>query len=269
MVLSRIFIYPIKSARGIEVAETELGTSGPVNDRRWMLVDEEGVFLSQRKAPRMALIEPRFEGTDLVVTAPGMSPLVLPATSNGDGELVPVRIWKDHLTLPHPNPVCSEWFSAFLGRSCRLVSLPVTVVRKVEPPFDGPAWRVSLADGYPLLVVTEASLMMLNEQLRSPVGIERFRPNLVIFGTAAHDEDEWRRIQVGPVELAIVKACARCSIVLVDPSTGEVGVEPLRTLARYSSVPRGVMFGQNALVVNPGKIRAGASVEVLEATVRH
>jgi hypothetical protein len=267
MFLSRIFIYPIKSARGIEVAETELGTSGPVNDRRWMLVDDEGVFLSQRKAPRMALIEPGFEGSDLVITAPGMSPLVLPASSCGDGELISVSIWQDHLRLPHPNPLYSEWFSAFLGRSCRLVSLPDTVVRNVEPPFDRPEWRVSLADGYPLLVVTEASLLMVNEQLRSPVGIERFRPNLLISGTAPHEEDEWQRIRVGPVELAIVKACARCSIVLVDPSTAEVGLEPLRTLARYRSMPRGVMFGQNALVINPGKICVGASLEVLDATV--
>ncbi len=268
MFLSRIFIYPIKSARGIAVAEAELTTSGPDNDRRWMLVDEEGLFLSQRKVPRMALIEPRLEGADLVVTAPGMSPLVMSAASRGAGELMPVTIWHDHLKLPHPNPAYSQWFSIFLGQSCRLVCLPDNVIRNVEPPFDGPEWRVSLADGYPLLVVTEASLIMLNEHLTSPVGIERFRPNLVVSGTAPHEEDDWRRVQVGSVQLAIVKPCARCSIVLVDPSTGAVGIEPLRTLARYRNLPRGVMFGQNALVINPGKLCVGAAVEVVDATVR-
>lgn len=267
MFLSRIFIYPIKSARGIAVAETELDTSGPDNDRRWMLVDEEGLFLSQRKVPRMALIEPRLEGADLVVAAPGMSPLVISAASRGAGELVPVTIWHDHLKLPHPKPAYSEWFSTFLGQSCRLVYLPDNVVRNVEPPFDGAGWRVSLADAYPLLVMTEASVMMLNEQLTSPVGIERFRPNLVISGTAPHEEDDWRRVQVGSVQLAIVKPCARCSIVLVDPSTAAVGLEPLRTLARYRNMPRGVMFGQNALVINPGKLCVGAEVEVLDPTV--
>lgn len=268
MFLSQIFIYPIKSARGIAVAEAELDTSGPCNDRRWMLVDEEGLFLSQRKAPRMALMEPHLEGADLVVAAPGMSPLVISAASRGVGDLIPVTIWHDRLKLPHPNPAYSQWFSTFLGQPCRLVYLPDNVIRNVEPPFDGPEWRVSLADAYPLLVVTEASLTMLNEQLMSPVGIERFRPNLVISGTAPHQEDDWRQVQVGSVQLAIVKPCARCSIVLVDPCTGAVGVEPLKTLARYRNQPRGVMFGQNALVVNPGKLRVGTAVEVLDATVR-
>jgi uncharacterized protein YcbX len=264
MLLSQIFVYPIKSARGIAVTETELEISGPVNDRRWMLVDEDGVFLSQRKVPRMALIEPRLQGTDLVVTAPGMSRLVISAGSISEAELIPVSVWRDHLTLPHPNPAWSEWFSTFLGRPCRLVYLPDSVIRNVERPFDGPEWRVSLADGYPLLVVTEASLTMLNEQLESEVGIERFRPNLVISGTTPHQEDHWRQMQVGSVQLAIVKACARCSIVVVDPSTAAVGVEPLRTLARYRTLPRGVMFGQNALVMNRGKVSVGAAVEVVE-----
>jgi uncharacterized protein len=263
MVLSQIFIYPIKSARGTAVSETPLNTSGPARDRRWMLVDEEGLFLSQRKLPQMALIYPRFEGDDLVVTAPNMPPLTIPSWS-GEGDWIPVRIWRDQLTLPHPNRAHSEWFSAFLGRTCRLVYLPDTVRRHVEPPFDQPEWRVSLADGYPLLLLTQASLDLLNERLASPVGIERFRPNLVISGTAPHAEDDWRRLQIGSVQLAIVKPCARCSTVLVNPNTAEVGVEPLRTLARYRRLPRSVLFAQNALVANPGQLRVGASVEVLE-----
>lgn len=268
MFLSRIFVYPIKSARGIAVADTELHPSGPEHDRRWMLVDEEGMFLSQRKLPRMALLEPHLEGTDLVVAAPGMPPLVITADAKGAGELLPVTIWHDDLRLRHPNPAYDEWFSTFLGQRCRLVYLPDNIVRKVEPPFDGPESRVSLADAYPLLVITEASLVRLNGELPSRVGIERFRPNLVISGTAPHAEDDWRRIQLGSVQLAVVKPCARCSIVLVDPSTGAVGLEPLRTLARYRNLPGGVMFGQNALVLNPGKLSVGAEVEVLDATVR-
>jgi uncharacterized protein len=263
MLLSHIFIYPIKSAKGISVSEIHVDSSGLLQDRRWMVVDEDGLFLSQRKLPRMVLIEPRFEGSDLVVSAPGMPPLVIPMWS-GEGERVPVRIWHDHLMLPHPDQASSDWFSSFLGRPCRLVHLPDEITRYVEPPFEDPKWRVSLADGYPLLVVTQASLDLLNTRLRASIGMEHFRPNLVISGAAPHAEDSWERMQIGSAQLAIVKPCARCSTVLVDPSTAEVGIEPLRTLAEYRRMPGGVMFGQNALVVTPSQLRVGTAVEIAD-----
>jgi uncharacterized protein YcbX len=263
MVLSQIFIYPIKSARGIAINETLVNTSGPLHDRRWMLVDSNGLFLSQRKLPRMALLSPRLAGDDLVVEAPGMSPLVIQSWRE-EGDWIPVQLWQDRLRLPHPNPQYSEWFSSFLHHNCRLVHMPPRVTRPVEPPFDSPEWSVSLADGYPLLLLTQASVNLLNERLRVPVGIERFRPNLVIADTAAHEEDCWRRLRIGEVELAVVKPCARCSVVLVNPDTGERGVEPLQTLARYRRKPQKVLFAQNALVVRPGLLRTGFPVEVLE-----
>ena len=265
MVLSQIFIYPIKSARGMAVNEAEIDITGPLQDRRWMLVDDDGLFLSQRRLPRMALISPRFDGGDLIVEAPNMSPLVIRSWS-GEGDWIPVRLWRDQLQLPHPNPKCSEWFSSYLGQSCRLVYLAPTVVRPVEPPYDNPNWRVSLADGYPLLLVTQASLDLLNERLPAPVTVERFRPNLVIAGASAHEEDQWRRLRIGNVEAAVVKPCARCSIVLVDPHTGERGIEPLQTLARYRRKPQKVLFAQNALVTTPGLLRTGFPVEVLETS---
>ncbi len=263
MVLSEIWIYPIKSARGMAVNETSLDLSGPVRDRRWMLVDDDGLLLSQRRLPKMALLSPHFEGDDLVVEAPKMPPLVIRSWS-GDGEWVSVRIWLDQLQLPHPDPEYSRWFSSFLGQSCRLVHLPHTVTRGVEPPYDSPPWQVSLADAYPVLVIGQASLDLLNERLRTPVDIQRFRPNLVVTGAPAHAEDRWRRVRIGEVELAVVKPCARCSIPLVDPLTAERGVEPLQTLARYRRQPQKVMFAQNALIVIPGLLRAGTPVDVLE-----
>jgi uncharacterized protein YcbX len=211
----------------------------------------------------MVLIEPRFEGPDLVVTAPGMSSLVIRKWS-GEGEWVPVRIWRDHLTLPHPDPSYSDWFSTFLGSPCRLVHLPDTVVRQVEAPFDDPKWRVSLADGYPLLVVTEASLDLLNIKAPSLIEMERFRPNLVIAGATPHAEDAWTDLEIDSVRLRIVKPCARCSIVLVDPTTAKVGVEPLRTLAEYRRMPQSVWFAQNALVLTPGRVRIGAGLKVAD-----
>jgi uncharacterized protein YcbX len=259
--LSQIFIYPIKSARGIEVEDTRLDMSGPVRDRRWMLVNEDGLFLTQRTQPRMALIAPRFEGEDLIVEAPEMPPLRIRRWA-GEGEWIPVRIWRDDLRVPHPDRRYSDWFSSFLGQSCRLVHLPDSVVRPVEAPYDKAPWHVSLADSFPLLVIGQASLDLLNEKLARPVTMRRFRPNLVIAGSAPHEEDSWARVRLADVELAIGKACARCTIPLVDPETGETGAEPLRTLAQYRKLPNTVKFGHRMLVTTPGVLRVGDEVEV-------
>lgn len=263
--LSHIYIYPIKSTRGIAVEETRVDVSGPVGDRRWMLVDDEGVMISQRTQPRMTLIEPRFEGEDLVVEAPGMGALRIRPWS-GEGEWFRGQVWHDELRLPEPDAAYSEWFSSYLGQSCRLLYQPDSVVRPVEAPWDSPPWRTSLADAYPLLLLGQASLDLLNTKLEQPVTIKRFRPNLVITGITAHEEDEWKRVRIGEVELAVVKACVRCAIPLVDPETGETGVEPLRTLARYRRIPESskVLFAQNALVTKPGVLRVRAEIEVLE-----
>lgn len=219
-----------------------------------MLVDDEGICLTQRKLPRMVLIEPRFDASDLVLTAPGTSPLVIRKWS-GEGESIPVRIWRDNLNLPHPDQAYDEWFSSFLGRTCRLVHLPDEVRRNVEPPFEDTKWQVSLANAYPLLVLAQASLDLLNAKLPCPIDVEHFRPNLVLADSASHAEDGLNEIGIGSVRLRVVKPCARCSIVLVDPATAKVHVEPLRTLTGYRSMPNGVMFGQNALVVTPGRLR--------------
>ena len=242
-----------------------MGVSGPVRDRRWMLVDEDGLFLTQRTQPRMALIAPRFAGEDLIVEAPNMPTLRIRSWS-GEGEWFRARVWRNELRLPHPDPRYSEWFTSFLGQSCRLLHQPDSVVRPVEAPYDGPPWRVSLSDGFPLLLVSQASLDLLNQKLEVPITIERFRPNLVIAGSSAHAEDEWRRLRIGEVELAVVKPCVRCAIPLVDPVTAEAGVEPLQTLARYGREPNSskILFAQNALVTQPGLLRVAVEVEVLE-----
>ncbi len=228
-----------------------------------MLVDGAGLFLSQRRAARLAAITPRFEGEDLLVDAIGMPPLRIPPW-RGEGDWVTAQIWDDHLALPHPDSRCDQWFSDVLGQRCRLVFLPPDVVRPVEPPFDGPGSTVSLSDGFPLLVISETSLQCLNEQLETPVGINRFRPNLVISGCAIHAEDHWKRLRIGEVELAMVKPCARCSVVLIDQETLASSLEPLRTLSTYRKVSGKVMFGQNALVLREGTLTVGRPVELLE-----
>jgi len=227
-----------------------------------MLVDDEGVCLTQRTQPRMTLVVPRFEGENLVVEAPGMPPLRM-ATWFGAGDWIAVKIWRDELRLPHPERASSEWFSDFLGQRCRLVHLPDAVARPVEAPFDRAPWRVSLADSFPLLLIGQASLDQLNQRLQAPVTMGRFRPNLVIAGSEAHEEDGWRTVCSGEVELSIAKPCMRCAIPLIDPLTAETGCEPLRTLATYRRKPDSskVLFGQKAVVVKGGLLRAGNAVE--------
>jgi uncharacterized protein len=263
-VLSSIIVYPIKSARGIVLEQTAVNLSGPPEDRRWMLVDQEGIFLSQRRLPKLALFVPRFENGDIVVEAPGLPALRIGRWS-GQDDWISVQLWHDRLDLPHPDTSYDEWFSSFLNYPCRLVYLPDSVVRPVEPPFHQSPWRVSLADGYPLLIAGQSSLDLLNEKLSTPVYMDRFRPNLVIDGLTAHEEDHWREIRIGDVELSVVKPCARCSTVLVNPLTAERGVEPLRTLAQYRRSAQKVMFAQNALVKTPGLLRVGMTVHVNEA----
>lgn len=238
---------------------------GPVHDRRWMLVDDDGMMISQRTQPRMTLIESRFEGDGLIVEAPGMPTLRIGA-GPGEGEWFRGQVWDDELRLPEPDREYSEWFTKFLGQSCRLLYQPDEVLRPVEAPWNTPEWRMSLADELPLLLISQASLDLLNEKLDAPVTMERFRPNLVIAGCSAHEEDGWARVRIGEVEMAVVKACVRCAIPLVDPETGETGVEPLRTLAQYRKKPDSnkVLFGKKALVTKPGVLRVGDEVEVLE-----
>jgi MOSC domain-containing protein len=262
--VSQLFIYPIKSARGIAVKELPVDVSGPIRDRRWMLVDEGGHCLTQRQLPRMALIAPRFEGDDLIVEGPGMPPLRIERRLSV-GEWLDVRLFfEEPLRLPHLDPSYSEWFSSFLGQACRLMHLPDDVVRPMEPPFDRPPWRMSLADSFPLLAISQAALDLLNSKLPEPVTMARFRPNIVIAESEPHEEDRWRRIRAGEVELALVKLCARCAIPQVDPATGATGLEPLQTLAKYRRPDKKVLFGHKGLVTAPGTLRVGDNIEVLE-----
>lgn len=240
-----------------------LETAGPARDRRWMLVDDAGVALTQRTQPRMVLLTPRFDGEELIVEAPQKQALRIRHWT-GEGERVPVRIWNDELRLPHPDPCYSEWFSSFLGQSCRLVHLPDSILRPVEAPFNEAPWRVSLADSFPVLVITQASLDLLNSKLREPITMSRFRPNVVVEGTEPHAEDGWRRVRMGGMDWATGKLCVRCAIPQVNPETGETGLEPLQTLAQYRRPERKVLFGHKGRVSAPGVLRVGDAVEVLE-----
>jgi uncharacterized protein len=267
MHVEALYLYPLKGAAGIPVREWRIGPLGLEADRRWMLVGPDGGFLSQRRFPGMALLQPGIEGTLMRVEAPGRTPLHLPLHSEG-GEAVEVEIWDDRVGAIAPDRGADLWFSDVLETPCRAVFLPDQARRPVDPAY-APGHLVSLADGFPVLLATTASLEELNRRLPPPLAplpMTRFRPNLVVGGVALpHAEDRWRSLRSGDVEIRLVKPCARCAVTTVDPATGRfAGPEPLRTLAEYRRRDGKVFFGENGVVERGGTLRVGAPVGVEE-----
>lgn len=263
--LARIYTYPVKSCGGVELGRAELGDRGLRHDRRYMLVDGEGRFLSQRRLPRMALISVSIAGDALLLSAPGISELALPLEPAASelGPRLPVRVFGDTWGAV-VGAEADRWFGESLRAECRLVYMPDDVVRPVDPRYARSGDRVSFADGFPLLMFSEASLADLNSRLPEPVTEDRFRPNLLVSGARAFEEDGWRRLCIGGVTLRVAKPSSRCTITTVEQATGERGKEPLRTLAGYRRFGGKVMFGQNLAHDAPGELAAGQPVEVLE-----
>ena len=261
--LSGLHVYPIKSCGGIAVDEWVVDERGLRHDRRWMLVDETGCFMSQRELPRMALIKVRIESDGLVVDAPGMSSLKVPLRPP-DGKPLLARVWED-LVECQTVDAADRWFSEFLEISCKLVYLPDESVRPVDAAYAEPGDRVGLADGFPFLLISEASLADLNFRLEQPLPMNRFRPNLVVGGSEPFAEDGWSLVRIGRLTFRVVKPCARCTITTVDQESATKGKEPLRTLARFRRAGNKVLFGQNLIHNNSGTLRTGDPVEILQA----
>jgi hypothetical protein len=261
MRLTGIHIYPIKSARGISLDASEVDEFGLRYDRRWMVVDQSGMFLSQRSHPRLALVVPSIGDGTLRVDAPGMPPLQTPLHPK-DSVATSVTVWDDTCSATWVGERAAEWFSEFLGAPCSLVHMGDDVVRPANPAFAAPDVRVGFADGFPFLLISEESLADLNRRLVVPLPMNRFRPNLVVAGGEAYGEDTWGRIEIGGVRLQVVKPCERCLVTTTDQATGERGKEPLRTLAAYRRVGNDLMFGQNVVHENPGRLRVGDEVVI-------
>jgi len=254
--LTGLNTYPIKSARGIPLDESAVDEFGLRYDRRWMVVDEAGVFLSQRSHSRLALVVPSIRDGTLQVDAPGMPTLQTPLHPTNT-VATSVTVWDDTTPATWVGDRAAEWFSDFLGCACTLVHMADQVVRPADPAFAPPGVRVSFADGFPFLLISEESLANLNRRLAEPIPMNRFRPNLVVAGGEPHAEDGWGRIEIGGVRLQVVKPCARCLVTTTDQDTGERGKEPLGTLATYRKVGGEVMFGQNVVHENTGRLRVG------------
>jgi uncharacterized protein len=259
--LAALNIYPIKSARGIALREWEVDEFGLQHDRRWMVVDESGRFLSQRTHPRMALVIPSVADGLLRVNGPGMPALETPLTP-ATSVTTTVSVWNDVCAATWLGEKPAEWFSAFLGTACSLVHMPAGVVRPVNPMFAPAGSRVSFADGYPFLIISEESLADLNGRLSDPLPMNRFRPNLVVSGGEPFAEDTWAEVEISGVRLRVVKPCERCVVTTTDQATATRGKEPLRTLATYRKVKDEVMFGQNAIHENTGRLRVGDPVVI-------
>jgi uncharacterized protein YcbX len=262
IVLSGLNRYPVKSLRGESLNSMIIGPRGPLHDRHWMLVSEEGRFLTQRELPRMALVRPEIQETGLLLQAPGMFELDVPADSD---EEMQVQVWRDTCTARVMSPVADQWLSDFLGISCRLVYLPEEQVRQVDQQYAAAEDQVGFADGFPFLLISQASLDDLNQRMSLSLPMERFRPNLVVEGCEPYAEDRWKRIRIGDIEFRVVKPCSRCVIPTVNPRTGErEGNEPLKTLMSYRKEGNNVYFGQNLIHDAQGELQTGTAVEILE-----
>jgi uncharacterized protein len=257
--ISALHLYPVKSCAGIALPEGLLVETGLDLDRAWMVVDAAGAMLTQREHPRLALVQPVLRNDDLVLRAPGM--LALHLALDRVEAATRVRVWDDDVRAYEMGALAAQWFGDFLGRPARLVRFDPEQKRLSAPEWTlGVEAENAFADGFPLLVVGRASLAELNARLAArrvaPVEMERFRPNLVLDGLQAFDEDHVDEIEIdtddGPVRLRLVKPCVRCTIPNVDPSSGETGHEPGDTLAGFRADARmkgGITFGMNAIVL--------------------
>lgn len=252
--LSEIWIYPIKSLGGISLQSAKVMPKGLQFDRRWMLVDSEGKFLTQRVHSKMALFRQSLLNGQVHVTFNGQSIAIPNTTAN---ETFNARIWDDTVTVSEVNPQHSRWFSNHIGIDTRLVSFPEHNERRVDPEYVSHEEHVSLADAYPFMIIGQSSMDDLNKRLDDPISIRRFRPNFVFTGGEPYEEDTWKNIKIGSTEFIGVKRCARCALPNVDPDTAEKGVEPLRTLSLYRKAGTKVYFGQNLIALNHDEVRIG------------
>jgi uncharacterized protein YcbX len=259
--LSEIFIYPVKSLAGISLNSGQVTKTGLLYDRKWMLIDESGHFLSQRTVPQMALIQTAITDNQLILSAPHYDTLTL-SLHPTDGQIIDSIIWHDNCQARSVSTLANQWLSDFLQRDCRLVYQPDTEIRRVDPHYSEPFDQVAFSDGFPFLLICDSSLDSLNAAMGLQLSMSRFRPNLVITGCDAYSEDSWREIRIGTIDFRLPKPCSRCSVPTIDPQSAKVGKEPLTTLNRLRKWQNKVYFGQNALHNQCGILSVGDTVTI-------
>jgi len=261
LTLSALTIYPVKSCAGIPLQRARLDRFGLEGDRRWMLVDAAGRFITQREHAGLALIRTRWDGTSLTLARGAEQCLV--ALPGEQALLRSVSVWGDSVVARDAGDHAARWLQAHAGLACRLVFMPEATRREVDKRYARRGETVGFADGFPLLLISQASLDDLNGRLAQPVPMDRFRPNLVVSGCAAFAEDSWQRIRIGAVAFDVAKPCARCVVPSIDQQSGRRDPAINRVLAGFRRRDGAIYFGQNLLHDGSGALRLGDEVEVL------
>lgn len=259
--LSSLNVYPVKSCGGTAVDSWDVDRLGLRWDRRWMFVDRDGYFQTQRWNAKLALVRPRLVDGGVELSAPGMTALVAPA---GGGASFGTQVWGDPVAAESCGPEADEWASDYVGEGCKLVFVGQESARRFQNG-NGSIGQVGFADAFPFLLVGEASLADLNRRLPAPIPMNRFRPNLVVSGSEPYAEDEWRELAIGDIPFVMTRRCVRCTIPTIDQDTAVMGKEPSRTLATYRRVPQGVVFGVNLAHGATGTLGVGAEVAISQS----
>ena len=266
LTLSHIFIYPIKSLGGISLQSAKVEERGLQYDRRWMLVDKNGMFLTQREHPQMALLQVNIKDDKLEVThkVKKIPNLQLPISSEQISGSIVVNVWNDVVIAKNVSHDADLWLSEALNLDCQLVFMDYDSDRYTDRKYVDEPHHVSFADAYPFLIIGQESLNELNRRLKEPLPMNRFRPNFVFSGGEPFIEDTWRDFMIGKLKFRAVKSCSRCVIPTINPDTAEKGREPLETLAKFRKVDNKVMFGQNLVGYNEGVVKVGDRVTQLD-----
>lgn len=260
--VSELAIYPVKSLAQITLDESRIDRFGLVNDRRWMVVDQNGVFISQRQYAKMCLIQPVFINNKLTLKASGSKDLKV--TSVNVNTRHKVVVWQDECNAYDCGDDVADWLSEFLDVKCRLMYFPKDENRLVDQMYAKSTDHTAFSDGFPILLISQASLDDLNSKLEMPVPMSRFRPNLIVSGCPPFAEDDWKTIRIGELLLNVVKPCSRCTIPNIDSTTAERGIEPAKTLSGYRKTNNKIYFGQNVIPNGEGFIQKSMPVEIVQ-----
>jgi uncharacterized protein len=264
--ISELYIYPIKSVGGIAKETVEITNTGLKHDRRWMLVDDNNIFLSQRTYPQMALLQPTETANGIVVTYKNnpQQSITIPFYNEGKNT-IQVSIWDDVCEAIEVSILCNKWFSEILQTNCKLVYMPDDTKRLVDKRYAANNEVTSFSDGYPILIIGQTSLDHLNEKLDEPIPMDRFRPNIVFTGGHAHIEDEMELFTINDLNFLGVKPCSRCVMTTINQQNIKKGKEPLKTLATYRTKNNKIYFGQNVLQQQNGNIAIGNKLYIIQS----
>jgi uncharacterized protein YcbX len=265
LTVSELYIYPVKSLGGVALNSATLTDRGFEYDRRWMLVDENNRFITQREVNAMALLKVQITAKGLLIqniSVPGEELLVPfePAMA----ETAMVTVWSNHCRAQRVSEAADAWFSKQLGLSCKLMYMPNSTNRFVDGRYAHHKEITSFSDGFPLLLISQASLDDLNGRLSDPLPMNRFRPNLVFTGGTPFLEDCMKQFEINGITFFCVKPCARCVMTTIDQQTGIKAKEPLKTLSTYRMKNNKILFGQNLLYNGKGKITVGDTITIHE-----